>query len=154
MKQTFEKIVTLLNNKGVSFEVLDHQPIFTSEDGARVRGFSKHQGAKSLVLKTPDEFILAVIPGDRRLDNLKLRQLLGVRKLRFATPEEVIEVMGCKIGSCYPIGSIPSIRTFVDNSLGENEVIGFSPAMHDKSIIMKFNDLMKLMDASLADITP
>jgi hypothetical protein len=35
---TFDRVASLLNKHGVSFQVLLHDPVYTSEEAARVRG--------------------------------------------------------------------------------------------------------------------
>jgi Ala-tRNA(Pro) deacylase len=153
VKHPFDEIVTLLRSHSIKFEELNHEPIITSEQAAVVRGLSMHSGAKSLLLKTGDQFILAVLPGDKKLDSKKLRDVLGVKHLHFATPTEVEEVMGCQIGSCYPFGSIAETKMVVDPSLGENEFISFSPGIHNKSIKISWADYLKATDTKLIDIS-
>jgi Ala-tRNA(Pro) deacylase len=167
MEEPYKQIIQLLNEHGIIYQEIEHEPVFTSEQAAAVRGFNLHQGAKSLVLKTPDEFIakqetvrfskqsfiLVIIPGDKRLDSGKMREILGVRKLRFASPEEVKEVMGCEIGACYPFGEVAGIKMFVDKSLGENEEIGFNPGVHDKSIKMRYKDYEKITSPEIIDVS-
>jgi len=99
------------------------------------------QAAKSLLFKTKEgDFVLVVLPGDKRADSRKLKELLHTKSLRFATPEEVEEQMNCKIGSCYPLGNIAGLRTLVDESLGQNDEIFFNLARHDISIKMHYSD--------------
>ncbi len=148
----FQKIITLLDDVGVSYELLEHEPIWTSEDAARVRGFLVAEGAKSLLLKADGEFVLIVIPGDRRLSSSKLRKLLNARDVRFARPEEVKRVMGCEVGACYPIGNFLDVRTIVDASLGKNEYVSFNIGRHDRSVRMRWEDFKKVAKFEIADV--
>lgn len=153
MSNPYEEIVKLLRSKAVHFEELLHEPVYTSEQAAAVRGLQMHAGAKSLLLKAGDEFVLAVLPGDRKLDSKKLREYLGVKELRFAKPEEVKEVMGCEIGACYPFGEIAGVRMIVDPSLSENEIISFNPGVHNKSIKIGWEDYSKVTNPKISDIS-
>ena len=48
----FEKIIQFLNASGVWYELLEHAPVFTSEQAAVVRkDVSLHQGAKAMEVK-------------------------------------------------------------------------------------------------------
>src|SRR5437867_1357901 len=47
----FDRLHEWLQQKGVSFTVLRHEPVFTSEQAAAVRGTSLSSGAKALVMK-------------------------------------------------------------------------------------------------------
>ena len=78
MATVFERIEQKLNDAGVPFTVLRHEPVFTSEQAAAVRGTPLSSGAKALVLKAGDSFVFAVLPADRKLDSKKTRD--DVRK--------------------------------------------------------------------------
>lgn len=114
---------------------------------------SLEQGAKALLLKAGNDFVLVVVPGDKKVDSKKLKKNLGVKKVRFATPEEVKEKMGVEIGACYPFGNVVGLRTLVDESLSKNEIISCNPGRHDISIKFKFSDYQKLVKAELVDVT-
>src|SRR5438105_338922 len=106
----YEKIIQLLDQSQILYELLEHEAVYTSEQAAKIRGLSLDQGAKSLLLKAKNDFILVVLPGNKKLDSKRVKQLLFVKDLRFATPEEVKEIMGCEVGACYPFGNIIGIR--------------------------------------------
>ena len=63
----FERLSSWLAEHQVSFEVLEHDSVYTSEEAARVRGTSLSSGAKALICKTDQQFVMFVIPADRRL---------------------------------------------------------------------------------------
>jgi len=153
MENPYDKIIKLLEDKKVSYILSGHDPVYTSEQASRARGEPMDKGAKSLLVKTEGDFILAVLPGSKQLDSKKLRDLLGVKKMRFATPEEVKEVMGCEIGACYPIGSVAGIKTIVDNSLSDNGSICLNPGVHNKTIEIKWADYKSVTDFETADIS-
>src|SRR5437763_7720059 len=99
MATVFERIEQKLNDAGVAFTVLHHEPVFTSEQAAAVRGTPLGSGAKALVVKAGEQFVLLIVPADRRLDSRKAKTALGVRDLRFATKDEVLEKTGLLPGS-------------------------------------------------------
>lgn len=149
----FEAIVHLLEDAHIQYDQLEHEPVYTSEQAAAVRGLSLRQGAKSLLFKTKHGFVLVVVLGDRRVDSKKLKKYLGVSDVRFADPEEVKEQMGCEIGSCYPLGVIAGLRTIVDRSLGANDVISFNPGRHTVSIKMRYADYRSIANPEITDLT-
>ncbi len=74
----FERLEAKLQEAGVAFSVSRHRPVFTSEEAAAVRGAPLASGAKALVVKAGDAFVLLIIPADRKLDSKKARGHLGV----------------------------------------------------------------------------
>ena len=91
MTTVLESIRDWLTDQEVSFREVHHEPTRTSEDSARVRGEELRNGGKALVMKLDDDFALFVLPADRRAHSGTIRRTLGVRKLRFATAEELAE---------------------------------------------------------------
>src|SRR5207253_2643412 len=61
----FDRLHDRLRQAGIPFTVLRHEPVYTSEQAAAVRGSPLASGAKALVLKTGEDFLLAVLPADR-----------------------------------------------------------------------------------------
>ena len=87
MDSVFDRLNSKLAAAGVDFEVLRHAPVFTSEEAAAVRGTTLASGAKALVCKADDRFVLIVLPADRRLASKSVRKQEGVKSLRFASRE-------------------------------------------------------------------
>jgi Ala-tRNA(Pro) deacylase len=140
----FPRVEALLNSAGVPFEVLHHEPVFTSEEAARVRGVDLASGAKALVCKADDEFLIFVVPADRRLDSRGVRRRLGFRRLRFANREEVLELTGLVPGSIPPLGSLFGLKTLCDERLGEHERINFNAGDHRISVSMLSADYLRV----------
>lgn len=149
----YESIINLLQINSTKFDELNHEPVYTSEQAAKVRGLSLDVGAKSLLLKANDYFVLIVLPGSKKIDSKKLKSALGIKKLRFATPQEVKDIMACEIGSCYPFGSIVGLNTYLDYSLLKQHLISFNPGVHDKSIQIKLSDYLILEHPKKLDIS-
>ena len=140
----FERVESLLKLQGIAFQVRRHEPVYTSEEAARVRGTSLASGAKALICKGEEGFVVFVLPADRKLDSHAVRRAKGWRKLRFATREEVLELTGLAPGSIPPFGSIFSLPTLCDERLGENDVINFNAGDHSVSVSMRYADYLSV----------
>ncbi len=147
-----QQIIKFLGTIQASYVELEHAPIFTLDQAASVPELLEREGVKTLLLKAKAKFIVAVLPGSQKLDSKKLKQHLGIKEIRFATPAEVKEVMGCIVGSCYPFGSIVGLSTYVDCSLLGAQKISFNPGQHDKSIRIEIKDYLALEKPKLVDI--
>lgn len=154
MKSPYDAIVRLLDDAHITYETLTHDPVYTSEQAAAVRGLSLQQGAKSMLFKAKNGgFVLVVLPGDRRVSSRLLKQALQAKDVRLASPAEVSEQMGCAIGACYPFGNVAGLRTLVDKSLEQNEVISFNPGRHDVSIKLPYADYVRLSKPEVVEIS-
>ncbi|MEO7728282.1 MAG: YbaK/EbsC family protein [Burkholderiales bacterium] len=132
----------LLDGHHIAYEVSRHAPVFTSEEAARVRGATLASGAKALICKAANNFVLFVMPADRRLGNKQVRQALGLRGLRFATREEVMELTTLAPGSIPPFGQLFGFRTYCDEQLATQTRINFNAGDHAISVNMACADYL------------
>jgi Ala-tRNA(Pro) deacylase len=148
----FDRLHQRLEQAGIAFTVLRHEPVYTSEQAAAVRGTPLASGAKALVIKA-DAFVLLVLPVDRKLDNRKARTALGAKSIRFATREEVEQLTGLQPGSIPPFGSLFGLRIYCDPALAENASINFNAGDHAISVQMSFADFVRVEEPTLLQIT-
>ncbi len=149
----FDRLQDLLNQSGISFTVLRHEPVYTSEQAAAVRGTPLASGAKALVMKAGDEFMLLVLPADRKLESRKAREAFGVKALRFASKEEVHKLTSLQPGSIPPFGSLFQLPTYCDPALAENSSINFNAGDHAISIQMSSQDFVIIEKPKMIEIT-
>lgn len=139
----FNRLEQKLAAAGVPYTVTRHEPVFTSEAAAAVRGTSLASGAKALVCKLDDRFVMFVLPADRKLASKTVRQSCGAKSLRFADREEVHRLTGLAPGSIPPFGSLFDLPTYCDQALADQPTINFNAADHAISISMTFQDYAK-----------
>jgi Ala-tRNA(Pro) deacylase len=140
----FSRIDDLLTRHAIVFDVLRHRPVYTSEEAAEVRGTPLASGAKALVCKADGQYVMFVLPADRRLASKEVRRAKGWRKLRFADREEVLSLTGLEPGSIPPFGSLFELPTLCDERLGENETINFNAGDHSVSVSMRYEDYVRV----------
>ncbi len=135
-------ICETLQTAGISFTQLEHAPTQTSEESAAVRGEPLEVGAKALLLKTADVFRLFVLPAHLKLDSAAVKQELGVKKIRFASADELMELTGLVPGSVPPFGTpILPFELFADESVGSYEnKVAFNAGSLTDSIVMRADD--------------
>lgn len=139
-----DRLEALLSGAGVPFRLYAHEPVFTSEQAAAVRGTSPEEGAKALLVKADDDFLLAVISGPVRVDSKKLRRLLGASGTRFATEQELLDLTGCRPGSLPPFGCLFGLPVLMDDSLRGCDRISFNAGSNSWSVTMKREDYERI----------
>lgn len=149
VESVFERIERLLKGHGVEFDVLRHEPVYTSEEAAAIRGTPLASGAKALVCKAETEFVMFVLPADRKLASKEVRRARRWRKLRFAGREEVEQLTGLAPGSIPPFGSLFGLLTLCDERLAENETINFNAGDHGISVSMRYEDYVRVESPEL-----
>lgn len=149
----FERLEKHLVEHDVPFDVLRHEPVYTSEEAARVRGTPLASGAKALICRVDDRFVMFVLPADRRLANKAIRNRLGARKLRFASRDEVLELTGLAPGSIPPFGSLLELPTWCDDALEAQKQINFNAGDHMISISMAYSDYVAIERPTIASVS-
>jgi len=97
----------------LNYTVKPHsQPVYTSEAAARERGVRLSQIVKTMLLMDRDErMVVAVLPGDKKLDLKKIKKHMGVKDLRFLDRKTIEQRLGLVAGAIAPIaelfGNIP-----------------------------------------------
>ncbi|HMD61427.1 MAG TPA: YbaK/EbsC family protein [Opitutaceae bacterium] len=150
-----DRLVRHLAESGVAFREIHHEPTPTSADAARVRGEPIGSGAKALLLKADDRYMLFVLPGDRRLDSASVKRQLGLGRLRFASREELLAQTGLIPGAVPPFGRpvLPFDLT-ADVSVGQDyPTVAFNAGSVTDSIIMSASDWERVAKPARLRIT-
>jgi len=137
-----KKIIDLLKGSGFAYELHEHEPVYTCEQAARVRGITPDKGIKCLLLKSNTTFILALTRGDRKIDLKRLAALESIKRFELASEQEIEKIAECPKGCVHPFCGV---KTYFDRILLENETVEFNPGCHDKSVKMRTADLVKLI---------
>lgn len=143
-KPIYQEIINLLNKNKINYKRYEHKPVFTSEDSAKVRGTTVHQGAKALVLDSNKGLVLFVLPADLMADLESIQAKCNFSKLKMASKETVRAKTGLEVGSIPPFGSLIGLKTYLDNRLSDNEEIAFNVGRNDRSVKMKYSDFLKI----------
>ena len=143
-----KKILKLLREHNIEFELYEHEPVYTCEQASRVRGVAPSEGIKCLLLKSEKGFVLAITRGDLKVNLKKLAELEGCKKLKFANEEEIERIAECKKGCVHPFCNV---KTYFDTMLLSNKTIEFNPGSHTKSIRIRVKDLLMLLNKPIID---
>ncbi|MCH2212645.1 MAG: hypothetical protein MK110_15185 [Fuerstiella sp.] len=143
--EVFQRIKQFLDTAEVSYEMREHAPTFTSAQSAAARGEDLSTGAKALLIKCDGDFRLFVIPADRTLDSKAAKKSLGIRKMRFATKEELLDKTGLVPGAVPPFGEpVLPFPLHIDQQLNQNERVAFNAGMLTRSIIISGADYARV----------
>jgi Ala-tRNA(Pro) deacylase len=149
----FDELVKLLDSQSARYRVLEHPAEGKSEEVARIRGTEPGQGAKAMLCRSKDDadkFILAILPGDRKLDFRKVAEAAGLKKVTLATAEEATRETGCVIGAIPPFSFSERIALVVDPLLIESyKEIAFNAGRLDRSMVLDSQDFVRIAKPKL-----
>jgi len=145
-----ERIRKMMEENKIPIDGTEHEPVFTNPAMAQALGVKESQTIKSLVLKTREgKFAVLVLPGDKRVDWKLIAGQINTKKVEFAKPEEVLQLVGCEVGCVPPFGHITELPIYMDKELLKKDVVYFNPGVHDKSFKVKAWDLKKLCNPKM-----
>ncbi len=98
------------------------------------------------------ELVVAVVPVLQSLDLKAAAAALKVKKLKMADKTLVQRTTGYVLGGVSPLGQKKTLRTVIDVSAQNNEIVYFSGGRRGLEISMAPDDLARLCHAEFAPI--
>lgn len=119
--------------------------IKTNEDVTRV--------FKTLVLlNEKKEMLVACIPGIEKIDLKKLAKISNSKKVEMLAMKDLLPMTGYVRGGCSPVGIKKKHRTFIHNSVFDNEKILVSGGLRGIQIEIKPKLLVDYLEMVVEDI--
>lgn len=115
-------VLGALETIGVPYEIVEIDPVFAdTAEFCKKYGYTLESSGNTILVaskKDPRVYSACVVKGSDRLDvNKKVRKLMGVSKLSFASAEDTIAVTGMAIGGVTPFALPSSIKIYADEKL-------------------------------------
>jgi prolyl-tRNA synthetase len=104
---------------------------------------------KTLIYWADGEYVGAVIRGDRELNEVKLKNLLGCNELLIADENQVSQVLGVSVGSLGPVGAEFKVYADQEIELMDNFICG---ANEDGYHLMNVNLGRDFVPETIADL--
>ena len=141
----FDRLVTLLNEAKAKFRVIEHEAEGRSDKISVIRGNRPDQAAKAMVLDVRGggggrRNVLAILPGNRKLDFAAVAALFEARKCGFASPQSAQALTGCAMGAVPPFSLNPNLSVVVDEDLLANQTLFFNAGRLDRSMELDTRD--------------
>jgi Ala-tRNA(Pro) deacylase len=154
---TYTQFIAYLDQHGIAYRLIDHAPEGRTEIVSAMRGNTLAEAAKCIVLmvkigKKTTRYVLAVVPGDRRVGLSAIKALLGGTYVAFATPEIAERLAGSETGTILPFSFNPELELIVDPAVLENHELYFNVARLDRSIVLQTSDYVALAQPRLGQI--
>jgi len=129
----------LLERGHVPYQTFTHRLAHTAQEEAAAAHVPGRDWAKTVVCVADGEAVLAVLPAPFVINFQKLRVLVGARRLRMATEEEMARwYPGYEVGAIPPLGPLYKQRVFVDRKLTQETDVVFNAGTHTDGIRMPY----------------
>ena len=135
---------------GLDHEIRQIERPVSLEDAAAKLGVTPHRLLKTLVVRRgPDDHLLVVVPGDRRLDWPKLRVHLGVSRLSLPDADEAREVTGYERGTITPFGTRVALPVIIDAAVAGAGTVTIGAGAHGVSLRVDADALITVLSVHL-----
>ncbi|MEK7153633.1 MAG: YbaK/EbsC family protein [Patescibacteria group bacterium] len=117
-------------------------------------GFALDQSANTIIVASrtePIRFSACLVLAATKLDvNKKVRELMGIRKLSFATAGQTKELTGMLIGGVTIVG-LPDIPIYIDKEVMERSEVIVGGGNRSSKLVLNPAELRKLPDSHIID---
>jgi Ala-tRNA(Pro) deacylase len=154
----YRRLITLLDSHEASYRIIDHEPEGRTEIVSPMRGNELAAAVKCIVVmvklsKKQRMHVLAVVPGDRRVDLDAIKNLQNGRYAGFADPETAEALAGCAVGTVLPFTWHPELELVVDPAIYRHPEIFFNAGRLDRSLALVSADHRRIARAHEAPIS-
>ncbi|WP_329242164.1 YbaK/prolyl-tRNA synthetase associated domain-containing protein [Actinoallomurus sp. NBC_01490] len=156
---TYDQLIKLLDERGARYRLIDHPPEGRTDIVSPMRGNELRQAAKCMVVmvkqgKKVTKYVLAVVPGDRKVDLNAIKRLKNGTYVSFANPEIAERLAGSVVGTILPLSFTSELELIVDPKLFEGtDELFFNAARLDRSMALHVDDYKAISDATLEPIS-
>jgi Ala-tRNA(Pro) deacylase len=124
-ENAYEQLIAFLDQHGAQYQLIDHPPEGRSEIVSPMRGNTLSQAAKCIVLmvkigKKVTKHVLAVVPGDAKVDLNAVKALTAGTCISFASHDISERLAGSVAGTILPFSFNPELELIADPSLLDN----------------------------------
>ncbi|MGW0828311.1 YbaK/EbsC family protein [Streptomyces sp. NPDC002845] len=153
----YYKLVTLLDERGAAYRVIEHEPEGVTEAVSRLRGHDSRQAAKCIVVmvkvgKKVTRYAAAVLPGDRRVDFDRIKALYNGTYAAFASREQAEQLAGTPVGTIPPFSFDERLELFVDPELLRYSEVFFNAGRLDRTIALATADYQSIAQPRVEEI--
>ena len=154
-----QEVYAFLEEKGVWFEVTEHEAVFNMEELGKVELPYPEADAKNLFVRDDkhNQYYLITVKGEKRVNLKEFRKEQGTRPLSFASDEELKEKLDLIPGAVTPMGLLQAeagqVAFFLDEEFLEGKgLIGVHPNDNTATVWLKTEDLIQILKEAGRDV--
>ena len=156
-RDVYARLIAELDASGCRYRLIEHAPEGRTEVVSALRGHVLASAAKCLILlvkigKKQTRYVLAVVPGDARLDLAAVRTLLGASYVAFADTGKAEQLAGSVTGTILPFSYDERLELIADPALLDCGELYFNAGRLDRSVALASDDYLSLADPRIARI--
>jgi len=143
-----------LDRNRIRYVTIGHSPAFTAQEIAASAHIPGKDVAKAVIIKLDGKLAMAVLPASHQVDLRRLAKAAGAGNAELAHEKDfAARFPGCELGAMPIFGSLYGMRTYVAESLTEDENIAFNAGTHTELIRLPLEDFLRLEEPKILDFS-
>ncbi len=139
-------ISEFLDSQHVWYQHFSHSLAYTAQGIAHAQHVSGRNLAKVVMVMADGNLVMAVVPGNHRVDLAQLGALMTASSIRLASEEEFKDIFpDCELGAMPPLGNLYKLEVWADSALKSHPQILFNAGTHSETILMNLADFDRLV---------
>lgn len=139
------RIDEYLRKHSVPFTRFPHPHAVSAQELAASLHVTGHRVAKSIVVRTPSGYWLAVLPASEEVDLEQLARVLGTGPVQLAREEEFGKLFpDCELGAEPPFGGMYQLPVVMDTSLKRWPALIVRGGTHESAVELSTQDYVSL----------
>ena len=149
----YQQVANKLQELGITFDVVEHPPVFTTEQADSYIEGLEGVRTKSMFLtnKKKTQYYLLIMGDKKRLDMADFKVQVGANRIRMASADSLAEKMQLSPGTVSPFGLLNNdekdILVYFDKDIVSEDIMTFHPNTNEKTIFIKIQDLFRFLDS-------
>lgn len=145
-KSPISKIRQLMKDLKIRGEIFSHprRSGRTTEQARLALGVKNRFILKVLLFKSREEYVVAIVTGDRRVNTERLERVSGLRDLRLAKLEDIESLTGFSAGGIPPFVFKDLCTVFVDEEVMKRRFVVGSAGSEYAGVKFPPQELLKL----------
>jgi len=140
-----DRLRALLGGAKVKYTTAKHPVAYTAQEIAAAQHVPGRQLAKSVLIKTDQGPVLAVLSASYLIDLKKLKAILRAKSLTIGKEADIKERFpDIEVGAMSPFGNLYGVPVVADKELGTSEHIVFNGGSHTETIKLRYKDFAAL----------
>jgi Ala-tRNA(Pro) deacylase len=146
---TYERLLALLDANAADYRLIDHPEEGRTDLVSAMREHPASEAAKCMIVmvkigKKTTRFVLAVVPGDRRVNIAAVQKLFGGTFARFADTSVAERLAGSTAGTILPFSFAEELQVIADPAIQSIPTLYFNAARLDRSVALKTADYLRI----------
>ena len=149
----YQQVVNKLQELGITFDVVEHPPVFTTEQADSYIEGMEGVRTKSMFLtnRKKTQYYLLIMDDKKRLDMDDFKVQVGADRIRMASLDSLAEKMNLPAGTVSPFGLLNNdekdILVYFDKDIVSEDIMAFHPNTNGKTIFIKSKDLFRFLES-------